>query len=318
VTWVKAILSGLGQFESLETTEWLTMAELQTSIGELRERLTALLADWGAEMSMVLRELELKRDRLAEIESSASARDEEFAELNQRLTTQTELVDTLRADAQEAAKLRQDICERDLEVERLSSELASKQELIRALRRDAETIDRLKGELKLRDTELAELKAERARAEQRLAVLGGEIEALKEGPAAREDASELEAVRAELEARKSLIKGLRADAQRVDTLESQLEEKREIIGQLETSINQHANTIAELKRLADMWKKKYQVLRGTETEATSAQLQGLTETDVRALERMQAEQGRSSDRTIAIDMRHSLLEARRTAAQGKE
>lgn len=318
MTWVKAILGGLGQLESLVTTEWLTMAELQTPIGDLRERLTALLADWGAELSMVLRELELKRDRLAEIQSSADSRDDEIAELNQRLTAQTELIDTLRADAQESVKLRQEVCERDLEVERLSSELASKQELIRALRRDAESIDRLKGELKRRDKEIADLQAGRARAEQRLAALGGEIEALKESQAAGEDESELEAIRAELEARKSLIRGLRGDAQRVDALESQLEEKREIIGQLEASMNQHANTIAELKRLADMWKKKYQVLRGTETEATSAQVPGFTETDVRALERLQSEQGHAPDRTIAIDMSRSLLEARRAAAQGRD
>lgn len=294
------------------------MAELQTPIAELRERLTALLADWGAELSMVLRELELKRNRLAEIESSASAQDEQVAELTKRLDAQTELVETLRADAEEAGRLRQEVRERDLEVERLGSELASKQELIRALRREAETVDRLKGELKLRDKEISELRAERSGFEQRLVSLDGELEALREGQAEREDASELEAVRAELEARKSLIKGLRADAQRGDALEAQLEEKREIIGQLETSINQHASTIAELKRLADMWKKKYQVLRGTETEATSAQLPGFTETDVRALERMQAKDGGAPDRTIAIDMRRSLLEARRTAGHGKD
>ena len=34
------------------------MADVQTPIDTLRERLTGLLADWGAEFSMVLKELD--------------------------------------------------------------------------------------------------------------------------------------------------------------------------------------------------------------------------------------------------------------------
>mgnify|MGYP006202273163 CR=1 FL=1 len=155
---------------------------------------------------------------------------------------------------------------------------------------------------------------------QRGAELERELAALEATLAEREDASELEAIRSELEARKTLIKSLRADADRVTALEAQLEEKREIIGELEASINRHAETIAELKRLADMWKKKCQAQRGAaDGEVTSARLPAFTETDVRALERLHAEAGKSPDRTIAIDMRQSLLEARRyAAAKGKE
>jgi DNA repair exonuclease SbcCD ATPase subunit len=294
------------------------MAELQTPIPELRERLTSLLADWGAELSMVLRELEVKRARLDDIESSRETHEAETESLKQELRSQSELLQSLRADAEQVEPLRDALREKDLESERLSSELSSKQELIRALRRDAESLDRLKGDLKLKDKEIARLQSDWERAEHRAAEMRAELDVLREGQAEREDASELEAVRAELEARKSLIKSLRADAGRVGMLESQLDEKREIIGQLESSINQNADTIAELKRLADMWKKKYQVLRGAEIEATSAQLPAFTETDVRVIERLHADAGKAPDRTIAIDMRKSLLEARRSSASGKD
>ena len=51
------------------------MADTETPIGEIRERLTALLADWGAELTMVLRELEQKRAQLAERESRDGTRE---------------------------------------------------------------------------------------------------------------------------------------------------------------------------------------------------------------------------------------------------
>ena len=45
------------------------MADRRSSIQVVRERLTGLLADWGAEMSLVLTELEQTNARLADLES---------------------------------------------------------------------------------------------------------------------------------------------------------------------------------------------------------------------------------------------------------
>ena len=98
------------------------MAELHTPIDELRERLTGLLADWGAELSMVLRELEKKRERLAELEADAERHDEQLESLNKRLEGQEGLIETLSADAEEAFKLRREVQSKDLEIERLQSE----------------------------------------------------------------------------------------------------------------------------------------------------------------------------------------------------
>ena len=46
---------------------------------------------------------------------------------------------------------------------------------------------------------------------------------------ANDESTELEALRAELDARKAMIKSLRADQDRVAALEASLDEKREII-----------------------------------------------------------------------------------------
>jgi DNA repair exonuclease SbcCD ATPase subunit len=298
------------------------MGERQTSIQGIRDRLTGLLADWGAELATVLRELEEQRARVQELEGRDDGMSEELAGLKNRIEGQESLIETLKADAEEASKLRQEVRGKDLDLERLSSELDSKKELIRALRRDAEATDRLKADAKLKDREIEELKARLARAEQHAVTLTAEVEAAREAAAGDEEheSAELEAMRAELDARKTMIKSLRADQERVAILESSLEEKREIIGQLEASINRHSGTIAELKRSAEAWKRKYQALRvASSTATTSVSMPALSDTDVRAIEQLeQSAEIVKPDATIAIDMRRSLLEARRTAAQSGE
>ena len=52
-----------------------------------------------------------------------------------------------------------------------------------------------------------------------------------------EEQGEIDALRAELEARKTVIKSLRADQERVAALQKSLEEKREVVEQLEASMN---------------------------------------------------------------------------------
>jgi hypothetical protein len=119
-----------------------------------------------------------------------------------------------------------------------------------------------------------------------------------------------------------MIKSLRGDQDRVAALEATLEEKREIITQLEASINRHSKTITDLKRSAEAWKRKYQSVKGqSSTAETSVNVPALSDTDVRAIEHIEQiekveKSGAAPESTIAIDMRRSLLEARRTAAQG--
>jgi chromosome segregation ATPase len=289
-----------------------------TSISDLRDRLTGLLADWGTEVAEVLKELEEQRARGAEVEAQAAGRSDELDALRQRVEGQNALIEALKGDAEEAALLRAEVRNKDLELERVSSELESKKELVRALRRDADGSERTKGDLKQKDREIEELRAKLQRAERLVAESAGELAMLREAAAGRseEEASELESLRSELEARKTVIKSLRADQDRVAALQSSLDEKREIIEQLEASISRHSNTIAELRRSADTWKRKYHAVKGdSPTATTSINLPSLSDTDVRVIEELENVPASKADATIAIDMRRSLLEARRTVAK---
>ena len=91
----------------------------------LRDRLTGLLADWGSELAVVLKELEEKRTRVAELEGNVAGRHNQLETLQQRIDGQNTLIEALRGDAEEASKLRVEVRSRDLELERVNSELES-------------------------------------------------------------------------------------------------------------------------------------------------------------------------------------------------
>jgi chromosome segregation ATPase len=296
------------------------MADRPASIQDLRDRLTGLLADWGAELSLVLRELDEQRARVAELEGLQQGHDQQAADFKRRVDGQQQLIEALKAEAEDASKLRKEVREKDLEFERVSSELDSKKELVRALRRDAEVVDRLKADAKLKDRSVEELRTEMQKAERRIEEQAKELAALREAKGkAKHESTELEGLRAELDARKAMIKSLRADQDRAAALEAGLEEKREIIRQLEATLNRHSSTIIEVKRSAEAWKRKYQSAKGNSSTAeTSVSLPELSATDVRAIEQLEKTAGAKPESTIAIDMRHSLLEARRTAQGGGE
>jgi chromosome segregation ATPase len=173
------------------------MTESPATIQGLRDRLTGLLADWGAELASVLKELEETRERVAELESGAGGRSDELEQLRQTIEGQNTLIEALRGDAEEASKLRVEIRTRDLEFERVSSELESKKELVRALRRDSDGADRFKAESKSKDREIEELKAKLARAERQAAEAAHALAAQRETSASKvsEERAELEALR---------------------------------------------------------------------------------------------------------------------------
>lgn len=267
---------------------------------------------------MLLRELDEARKHAADHDAKTTNHGRELKALEERNRGQAELIETLKSEASSAAELRSEVRAKDLEIERLASEIESKQELVRALRRDVDAVDRLKTEAKVKDKELAGLHKEQRQAEKRIAELSTELESLRETSETKgNNETELEAVRAELDARKTLIKSLRADADRVAVLETRLEEKREIVAKLEASINKHVETIAELKRSGEMWRRKYQDLRSRDPGATSMEIPTFSPTDVAALQQLEKTDAVAPDSTIAIDMRRPLSEARRKAQTPK-
>jgi len=289
------------------------------SIQGLRDRLTGLLADWGAELVEVLRELEEKRKRVAELEGGAAGRSDEVEQLKQRIEGQDTLIEALRSDSEDASRLRAELRTRDLEFERVSSELESKKELVRALRRDTDGVDRVRTESR---REVEELKGKLQRAEAQVVKASQELAVLREATDSKnnEEHTELEELRADLEARKSLIKSLRSDQERLEPLQASLQEKQEIIAQLEGAMNRHSSTIAELRRNVESWKGKYMAVKGeSSTASTSVDIPALSDTDVRVIEQIEKKAGGvKQESTIAIDMRRSLLEARRSGGQAEK
>jgi len=280
------------------------------SIEGLRDRLTDSLADWGSQLSLLLNELETQRARTAELVTSAQDDDRRVESQAQQLKAQAELIATLQDDAREASDLRQQVHKSDLENERLASELESKRELIAALRRETSQAGTAKKDLKAKDREIVRLNEAQCQWELRESALQGQLAELQEDTS---DTSEVKALQADLDARKSLVDSLRSDIERLAPLEEKLSEKHHIIDKLEASVNRQASTIAELHQTVATWRRRFSALKGGhEQNHTAPQLPRLTETDVRALENMPA------DQTMAIDMSESLEEARATArALGK-
>ena len=287
------------------------MADLETPIGTIRERLSGLLEDWGADFSTLLAELEDKRARLNQLEAEAAGKADAVEALSRQVEAQDTLIETLTLDADAAATLRKKIQDKDLELKKSKAEIDSKQDLIGALRQDTEGIGRLKGDGRLKDQEISRLRSEKEQAEQHAAELSAEFKILSASTMTGIDAAvELEAVRTELDARKSVIESLRGDAERAQALEAQLEEKRAVIAKLEALIDRHAKSIVEWQQTAGSWKAKYATLKSRDfaaESATSPALPKLTGEELQSLESAEDVSGELTDATISIDMRKSLL-----------
>ena len=292
------------------------MADIETPIGTIRERLSGLLAEWGEDFSSLLAELEDKRVRLEKLESETVDKTQAVNALSRQVQAQDTLIESLNLEADEASALRKEIHGKDLELEKKSAEIGSKQDLIGALRRDAEGIGRLKGDGRVKDQEIARLMREKEQAEKQAAEFSEEFDVLTASTLTGIDtAAELEAVRAELDARKTVIESLRGDAERVQALEAQLEEKRVLISKLEASIDRHAGSIAELQQTIASWRAKYAALKSRDPSAesaTSPALRELTGEELQSLESAEDVSGDLTDATVSVDMRESLLKAQQT------
>lgn len=311
------------------------MSNIEESITSLHDRLDALRRGFDGEFSAAFTELDRARLAAEEIRQAGSGNDRRLRQLEERAEGQSELIETLTQEAQEARTLRNDLRDRELEVEKLTSELDSKKDLVRALRQQLDDLDQLKAaarqhdkkifeqqhELDRKQHELDRNQDELERATQRIASLQEELEAVSAESAdvTAVDNAELVALKSELDARKTMIKSLREDAERAASLQSQLEAKREAIGVLEDSIDQHVETIADLRKSVDAWKKKWQAAKGelVDADQTLAELPAFTDTEVEALKELERSGDGAPDRTVAIDMRDALKEARAQKAKAR-
>jgi chromosome segregation ATPase len=267
------------------------MTSYDVSFSGLHDRLEALRQEFDGAVATLFTELDQAREAVAELQGAEDDTAGKLQQAEERIGAQDELIETLNQELQEAKRVRGEVRERELEIERMRSELKSKNELVSAVR-----------EQKNRATaQLSELQQELAEANEQSA------------DATAMDNAEIVALKAELEARRSMIRNLREDAARAETLQSQLDAKRETITMLEESIDQHVQTIADLRKSADTWKLKYMAVKGgppADSEETLTQEPAFTDTEIEALRELDqsAENDATNDKTLAIDMR-DVLEA---------
>lgn len=290
---------------------WDAMAtDSSTSIDDHREQLADVLAEWGTRVSELLDDLAAAQARVAEAEAEANR--ERVEELEHELKSQSDLLTTLESDAREAQSLRAEIYEKDLEMERQISELRSKRELIQALRQEGKRQEQKYDDLRKGLEAQNDLCQQLDDSKKQVAALNRqilELEAIQEEAA--EGGQEAETLKTELEARKMVIKSLRADLDHLKDVDAQLAEKQEVIAGLEATTNRQAETIAELNQTVAQWKRRAMVAKATPVGETATSLPALTETDVRALANVEV------DQTLAIDMKDPLHEARAAARSSK-
>jgi chromosome segregation ATPase len=241
------------------------MAQSEPPFEDLKERLGALLTDWGTEISAVMRLLEGQ---------------------NGRTTGYVEKIEALENQIEELAALRKEARDKDL------------------------VLGHLKKMSKEKDDKIAELEIEHKKALARVEELVRDAGTSNERTQYQNGGQhgEFEAMRTELAARKTLVKSLRADAEKVKKVEEELEENREVIATLKESLDHHAKKMVELRRSTDSWERKYQRLldKGKTESSADGSLFSDTAVGVFLDETMAAE----GDHTIVIDMTEPLRVAR--------
>jgi chromosome segregation ATPase len=340
VTEINAKRGETEQFCGLKTAFWAErdMTDLKTTVASLHERLDAMREEIESDFANLFSELDQARGKADRLESAENDQDKQVKQLMERAEGQRELIETLTQEAEESRGLRAEVRERDLQMERLTSELASKNDLVKALRRQIEEADHLKAtakqadkkifeqqhELDRKQKELIQKQNDIDRSAEELALLRAELET-RDQRAADEvlvDHSEFVALQSELEARKSMIKSLKADARRAETLQAQLDEKRDVVNSLEAAIDRHSATISNLRATVDAWKAKYQAAKGEKLTdkdhtKTMTELPSLSDTEIDVLAELEISSQVEPTQTVAIDMRDALKEARRNKAHAK-
>jgi len=173
-------------------------------------------------------------------------------------------------------------------------------------------LDYIKKKSKEKDARITDLEMELARARAQATESARQADE-SEMPVRQKEIdqqAELEAMRAELAARKSLIKSLRSDAERARTLANELAESRQII-------DETRNQKKALEKKSNDWERMYRQLAREKSEASASNGESdpaETSTD-RSAEEIPEVDG---TRTIVIDMTEPLRAARDVRRSGRK
>jgi chromosome segregation ATPase len=177
-------------------------------------------------------------------------------------------------------------------------------------------LDYLKRISQEKDVRLAELEAELNKARALIQELERQGEARTKPAQSQKGVpqEEVEAMRAELAARKVLVKSLRTDADKGKALEKELAENRQLMVTMKTLLDRHSKTISELRRSAETWERKYNRLAEAGTEKPSRNDDTLSDSsilsDTGVEQYVNASMEIDGAHTIVIDMTEPLRKAR--------
>jgi chromosome segregation ATPase len=170
------------------------------------------------------------------------------AELEGRLNTQAELIQSLEADLKTAKLAHKTGGDKHHEIERLTKELETKNQVIATL--EADNDDQQRKLSKLRGSEGDSVRVTALTEKDR-----GEIEALQL------EVTQLRETLSRQSAATSPASGNNAE------LEAKLKEREQSVTRLMGTIKEHENTIKKLTEAADAWKRKYQFLASDQPDA---------------------------------------------------
>jgi chromosome segregation ATPase len=257
-----------------------------SSFSSLHDHLEGLRKNFDTALDALFADLAQAREAVSELQGAGDEHAGKLQQAEERIAAQDELIETLNQELKDAKSARNDLRARELEIERMRSELATKNDLVKAVRDQVAKANEHSASLQKQLDEAAEQTAD----------------------ATAMDNAEIISLKAELEARRTMIKSLRDDVARAESLEQQLDAKRETISMLEESIEQNVQTIEDLRKSADAWRAKYMASKGgpaPDIDDTLTEHPDFTDTEIDAIRKLE-QSGDPSDKTVAINMRAVL------------
>jgi chromosome segregation ATPase len=195
----------------------------------------------------------LAKEELASAETRAS-------ELEARLNTQAELIQSLEADLKSAKMMSKTGDEKSAEIARLQIALAARE---KDLQTKADVIAQLQSDVDEQQRRLAKLR-------------GSESETLRLKALTEKDRSSIDALEREIAqlrealTRQSASANASAGGAGTADLEARLRERESSVTRLMGTVKEHEATIKKLNEAVDSWKRKYQFLSADAPDAYKA------------------------------------------------
>jgi chromosome segregation ATPase len=231
---LKAGLDGLRTYKaSAEANQQKMLQRLDKLKAELTEAEDTIKKHQGATHT---------KDELAHVESRA-------AELETRLNTQAEIIQSLEAELK-TARLAHHKGDDDVgqQIEQLRAELETKNQVINKLQQDTDDQQRKLGKLRGSESETVRLKALTEKDRSEIDTLQREIAQLREALARQTAAAA-------------------ASGSDNPELAAMLKERDQTVTRLMGTIKEHEGAIKKLNEAAEGWKRKYQFLAADEPDA---------------------------------------------------